>query len=254
MTITATGADGTTRQISTNSQVNGNTQDKPTQSTTYAATATGPGGSAQQQAKVAVNQPLPTLTFTADKTTIASGGTVNLSWQTTNATSIAITAVGADGVTRQISTATNPAPDQPTENTTYTAIATGPGGNSSPQQVSVTVTQLQAPTLVFSASSNSITKGDTVYLSWQLTNATSIQITAKGADGVTRQIPRRQTQLQTADRRYNLHGCSHRTSRQYCASIRIRYCCPGRAADNTIERKSCNPCCGRILNVDLGDY
>ncbi len=188
VTITATGADGSQRQISTNSQVNGNTQDKPTQSTTYAATASGPGGSAQQQAKVAVDQPVPTLTFSADETTIAIGGTVNLSWQMTNATSITITALGVDGVTRQISTAQNPTSDQPQENTTYTAIATGPGGNSSPQQVSVTVTQLQAPTLVFSASSNSITKGDTVYLSWQMTNATSIQITAKGADGVTRQI------------------------------------------------------------------
>ncbi len=186
--ITATGADGTVRQISTNSQLNGSVQDKPTQTTTYAATATGTGGSAQGQAKVAVNQPVPTLTFSADRTTIMTGGTVNLSWQTTNATSIAITAMGADGVTRQISTAHNPAPDQPTENTTYTAVATGPGGSSAPQEVDVSVTQPQPPTLVFSASSNSITKGDTVDLSWQLSNATSITITAVGADGVTRQI------------------------------------------------------------------
>ncbi|MFL6307970.1 MAG: alkaline phosphatase family protein [Candidatus Sulfotelmatobacter sp.] len=187
VTITATGADGTARPISTNSQLNGSTQDTPTQNTTYSATASGAGGSAQQQAKVAVNQPVPTLTFSADKTTIASGDTVNLSWQMTSATSITITAVGADGVTRQIYTANNPAPDQPAEDTTYTAVATGPGGNSTPQQVKVTVTQA-LPTLVFSASSNSITKGDTVNLSWQTTNATSITITAVGKDGATRQI------------------------------------------------------------------
>lgn len=188
VSITATGADGSTRQISTNSQLSGSTQDKPTQNTTYAATANGAGGDAQQQAIVAVGEPVPTLTFSADKTTIVSGATVNLSWQMTNATSITITALGADGVSRQISTAKNPAPDQPTENTTYTAVATGPGGNSSPQQVMVTVTPLQSPTLVFSASSNSITTGDTVLLSWQMTNATSITITAVGADGVKRQI------------------------------------------------------------------
>src|SRR6201987_5818096 len=187
VTITARGADGTTRQISTNSQLSGSAQDTPAQNTTYAATASGPGGSTQQQAKVAVGQPLPTLTFSADKTTIVRGDTVDLSWQMTNATSITITAVGADGVTRQISTAQNPAPDQPTEDTAYTAVATGPGGNSNPQLVKVTVTQA-LPTLVFSASSNSITKGDTVNLSWQMTNATLITITAVGADGVTRQI------------------------------------------------------------------
>jgi phospholipase C len=187
VTITATGADGSTRQISTNSQLSGSTQDKPPQDTTYAATASGPGGSAQQQAKVAVGQPVPTLTFSTDKTTIVSGDTVNLSWQMTDATSITITAVGVDGVTRQISTAQNPAPDQPKEDTTYTAVATGPGGNSNPQQVKVTVTQA-LPTLIFSASSNSIADGATVYLSWQTTNATSIAITAMGADGVKRQI------------------------------------------------------------------
>src|SRR6185437_2444451 len=139
--ISATGADGTVRNISTASQLNGSVQDKPTQTTTYAATATGTGGSAQGQAKVAVNEPVPTLTFTADRTTITTGGTVNLSWQLTNATSIAITAVGGDGVTRQISTAHNPAPDKPTEDTTYTAVATGPAGSTAPQTVSVAVAQ-----------------------------------------------------------------------------------------------------------------
>jgi phospholipase C len=187
VTITATGADGSTRQISTNSQLSGSTPDKPSQNTTYAATASGGGGNTQQQAIVAVGRPVPTLSFSADKTTIVSGDSVNLSWQTTDATSIAITAMGADGVARQISTAQNPAPDQPKEDTTYIAVATGPGGNSGPQQVKVTVTQA-LPTLVFSASSNSIGAGATVYLSWQMTNATSITITATGADGVVRQI------------------------------------------------------------------
>ena len=156
VTITATGADGSTRQIPTNSQLNGSTPDKPLQNTTYAATASGPGGSAQQQAKVAVNQPLPTLTFSADTTTIVSGATVHLSWQMTNATSIAITAMGADGVKRQISTAQNPAPDQPTDDTTYTAVATGPGGSTPPQTVSVMVALGAAQITQFSASPTTV--------------------------------------------------------------------------------------------------
>lgn len=195
VTITATGADGASRTIATNSQLSGSTQDKPTETTTYSATASATGGAvAQQQVKVTVSAGSsgpPTLVFSASSTSITMGQTVTLSWTLTNATSIAITAVGADGDTRQIATASNPASDQPTENTTYTAIATGPGGNSSPQQVQVLVAQpsAQAPTLVFSASSNSIIKGDSVSLSWQTTNATSVAITAVGADGATRQIP-----------------------------------------------------------------
>ncbi len=174
VTITATGADGTARQISTNSQLSGSAQDTPTQSTTYAAAASGAGGSAQQQAKVAVNQALPTLTFSADQNTIMVGDTVNLSWQTTNATSITITAVGADGVTRQISTAKNPAPDQPTEDTTYTAVATGPGGSTPPQKVSVAVTSGVPQITQFTASPTAVVAGASTTLTWETSNATSV--------------------------------------------------------------------------------
>lgn len=195
--ITATGADGSSRTISTNSRLSGSTQDTPTQDTTYSATASATGGaSVQQQVKVAVTAaPLqaPTLTFNASPGSITSGQTVTLTWTTTNATSLTISATGADGTVRTIPTAqvNGSAQDSPTETTTYAATATGPGGNSKPQQVQVAVTQPPptAPTLVFSASSNSITKGNSVTLSWQATNATSVAITAVGADGVTRQIP-----------------------------------------------------------------
>ncbi len=148
--------------LSTNSQLNGSTQDKPAVTTTYSATASGPGGnSSPQQVQVAVAaQPkLPTLVFSANSNSIVKGDTVTLSWQLTDATSIAITAVGADGVTRQISTATNPATDQPAENTTYTAVATGPGGSTPPQTVSVAVV-LGAPQITqFAASPTTVVAG-----------------------------------------------------------------------------------------------
>jgi len=196
VSITATGADGTSRAISTNSKLSGTAQDSPTQDTTYSATANASGGaSVQQQVKVAVTAApsAATLTFSASAASITSGQSVTLTWTTTNATALTITATGSDGTVRNIPTAqlNGSNQDSPTVTTTYSATATGPGGDSKPQQVQVAVTQPPptAPTLVFSASSNSITKGDSVTLNWQTTNATSVAITAVGADGVTRQIP-----------------------------------------------------------------
>jgi phospholipase C len=197
VSITATGADGTSRAISTNSKLSGTAQDSPTQDTTYSATAKASGGaSVQQQVKVAVTaapSQAATLTFSASAASITSGQSVTLTWTTTNATALTITATGSDGTVRNIPTAqlNGSNQDSPTVTTTYSATATGPGGDSKPQQVQVAVTQPPptAPTLVFSASSNSITKGDSVTLNWQTTNATSVAITAVGADGVTRQIP-----------------------------------------------------------------
>lgn len=175
LTITATGADGTTRTISTNSQLSGNTQDKPTQTTTYAATATGPGGSAKGQANVTVIQPTaPSLVFSASSNSIVKGDTVTLSWQATNADSVTITAVGADGATRQISTANNPASDQPTQDTTYTAVATGPGGSTPPQSVTVAVTQGVPQITQLAANPTTVVAGASTTLTWDTTNATSV--------------------------------------------------------------------------------
>lgn len=177
VTITATGADGKARTISTNSQLNGSTQDKPTQDTTYAGAASGPGGSIQQQAKVTVTQSTstaPTLVFSASNNSIVKGDKVTLSWQTTNATSITITAVGADGAKRQISTAKNPASDQPTQDTTYTAVATGPGGSTPPQSVSVAVTQGVPQITQLTANPKILVAGASTTMTWDTSNATSV--------------------------------------------------------------------------------
>jgi phospholipase C len=180
LTITATGSDGTVRNIPT-AQLSGSNQDSPTVSTTYEATATGPGGDSKpQKVQVAVTQPppsAPTLVFSASSSSITKGDSVTLSWQTTNATSVAITAVGADGVTRQIPTTTNPATDQPTENTTYTAIATGPGGSTQPQSVAVAVAVGQPQINQLTASPTTVVAGSSTTLSWQTTNATSVTFT-----------------------------------------------------------------------------
>src|SRR4051794_19816365 len=50
------------------------------------------------------SKPTPTLTFAASSASVTSGQSVTLTWQTTNAASVSITATGADGTSRAIST------------------------------------------------------------------------------------------------------------------------------------------------------
>jgi peptidoglycan-associated lipoprotein len=83
-------------------------------------------------------QATPTVTLQASPTTIDKGGTSTLSWNSTDATQLAITPdVGA--VTAQGSTKVTPA-----DSTTYTITATGPGGSAS-ATASVTVNAPPAP-------------------------------------------------------------------------------------------------------------
>lgn len=66
----------------------------------------------------------PTVTLNASPTSIDPGGTVTLSWSSTNATDLNI-APGVGKVAPEGSTPVNP-----TESTTYTITATGPGGTA----------------------------------------------------------------------------------------------------------------------------
>jgi peptidoglycan-associated lipoprotein len=66
----------------------------------------------------------PTVTFSADRSSIMKGESVKLSWTTTDATNVSISPeVGA--VTLQGSTTVTPA-----DSTTYTLTASGPGGST----------------------------------------------------------------------------------------------------------------------------
>lgn len=148
LTITATGTDGSTRAIPTNSQMNGSTQDKPTVTTTYAATASGPGGSAQQQAKVTVEtEAEPQITqLSASPMTVVAGASTTLSWQTTDATSVTFTPELPleDPSEAGSLPASNPAGLQiAVPNTvTYTMVANGPGGRSQPASVTITAVKI----------------------------------------------------------------------------------------------------------------
>src|SRR6202158_3736672 len=123
----------------------------------------------------------PSLTFSASPSSIGAGQSVTLSWQTTNSTSVTITAA-AGSTMRALTTssqATGTVKDSPTQTTIYTAVATGPGGTSSPQTANVTVAPPASPQITqFTANPTSIGSGQSVTLSWQTTNSTSVTITA----------------------------------------------------------------------------
>jgi hypothetical protein len=67
--------------------------------------------------------------------------------------------------------------DKLTQTTTYTAVATGSGGSSSPQTAVVQVVQPVQPQIAtFTASPLAVNSGQTTTITWTTTNATSVTI------------------------------------------------------------------------------
>src|SRR5579864_5780411 len=175
VTITAT-AGSSSRTVVSGSQTSGSAQDSPTQTTTYTAIASGPGGSSSPQTatvQVATNAPPQITQFTAKPSEVSTGQTTTLTWTTTNATSITISPtipVGDDsGPLPTSGSATVPV----SGTTTYSLTASGPAGTAGPQNVTVTVPF----TLSLTASPGTITPGQSSTLSWQITGGTASAFT-----------------------------------------------------------------------------
>ena len=84
--------------------------------------------------------PQPTVTLNASPASVSPGGTVTLSWSSTNATDLDIEP-GIGKVAPQGST-----PANPSASTTYTITATGPGGSATASaQVTVSAPAAEAP-------------------------------------------------------------------------------------------------------------
>lgn len=144
----------------------------------------------------AISHPGPTgpvsLTFSASSNSISSGQSVTLSWQSANATAVAITA-SAGGASRTVvngAQTSGSVSDSPTQTTVYSAVATGASGSSSaPQTVTVNVAQAVPPQITsFTASPTSVNAGQTTTISWTTTNATAVNITPpvfNPEDGIT---------------------------------------------------------------------
>jgi hypothetical protein len=153
----------------------------PTQSTTYTLTAYGTSGAAQTRT-VTVNVNQPTLncaigSFTANPTTIDKGDSSSLSWSTSNCTNVTIYptlgTVNASG-TQSV---------YPLTSTAYALTAYSANGSSQTRTVTVNVNQ---PTYsyctikTFTANSTSIKTNESVTLSWDTENCTSVNISGVG--------------------------------------------------------------------------
>lgn len=133
----------------------------PTTTTTYRMTAKGPGGTAYDTVTINVapsTTPPPTVSLLASQTAIIRGGSTDLTWQSTGATSFTIEPDIGAVATSGTATVT------PQKTTTYTATATGPSGTSV-ARVTVTVVQ-PAPSLTLQADKTAILEGSSAVLSW----------------------------------------------------------------------------------------
>lgn len=117
--------------------VSGSMAVSPTTTTTYTITVTGSQGyqvTASATVEVTVVPP-PTITLTASPEVLAPGGSSTLAWASTNATSVTIdNDIGAVDLSGSSTVS-------PTQDTVYTATATGPGGTAT---ASVTIKMLDA--------------------------------------------------------------------------------------------------------------
>jgi phospholipase C len=178
--VTITTSDG--RTLVSGSQMSGTAQDSPTQTTTYSAVASGPGGSSSPQTatvQVATAAPPQITQFSATPTEVGTGQTTTLTWTTTNATSITISPtlpVGDDsGPLPTSGSATVPV----NATTTYSLTATGPAGTAGPLTVTITVPF----TLTVIASPGTITPGQSSTLSWEITGGTATAFTLTDGSG-----------------------------------------------------------------------
>jgi phospholipase C len=121
----------------------------------------------------------PTLVFSANTNTITAGQSVKLTWQTTNATSVTITAAaGSASRTLAINGLSGTVTDSPTQTTTYTAVATGAGGSTKPQTAAVQVVQPVPPQITqFTATPAAVNAGQATTITWATSNATAVTIT-----------------------------------------------------------------------------
>jgi outer membrane protein OmpA-like peptidoglycan-associated protein len=114
----------------------------------------------------------PTIWFSASPDVITKGQSTTLTWQVTNASIIEIEGIG-------MVEASGSKKVKPTENTTYTLTAIGDGGTRI-SSVDIELASGPVPVILFNASSDTVQKGQSVTLTWQVTNAKEVNIEGIG--------------------------------------------------------------------------
>ncbi len=110
--------------------------------------------------------PAPIVSLIAAPAEVVSGGTVSLTWSSTDATECA--ASGGWSGSRMTSGSTSSG--SITSTTVFTLTCSGPGGSSSK---SVAVSLIAAPMITFTSSPDSVTAGGSTTLSWNVSGASS---------------------------------------------------------------------------------
>ncbi|HKT49626.1 MAG TPA: alkaline phosphatase family protein [Candidatus Angelobacter sp.] len=160
----------------------GSAQVSPSQTTTYTATAVDANGlstTTTVTVTVAAAGSTPTISLSITPAVVASGQAATISWQSANATSVAITPsiLGDDQTSVDLS---GSAQIIPTANATYTATATGAGGATA--KATATVNILNVSLTVTPAT---IGPGQSATLSWNtnIASGTTLSID-QGINGV----------------------------------------------------------------------
>jgi len=152
--------------------------------TIYTMTATNGIYSDVARVIVTINARPVVDSFTALPTTVASGGTSTLSWETSRASSVVITAVPSDAGLPATFVLDNVAGIvvHPTATTTYTLTAAG--ATETPTTATATVTVGSGPSVdSFAATPGIVAVGGTpVTLTWTTTNADAVTIAAVPPD------------------------------------------------------------------------
>ena len=142
----------------------------PIKTTIYSIVCTGPGGDTSDSTSVTVSSPpqVPTVTISANPTSVSYNGSSMLIWSSTNATSCNATGAwsGAKATSGSQSTSNL------TSSKTYTLTCIGEGGSAT-DSVTVTVSPILQPTVDLVANPANIQYGGSSTLSWNSNNATS---------------------------------------------------------------------------------
>lgn len=153
-TCTASGDWSGSKATSGNQSTGNLTSDK-----TYSLNCSGPGGSTTQNTAVTIQTPTPTLSFSANPSTVTSGQNTNLTWSTTNATSC--TASGSWSGNK--STSGTESTSTLTSSQTYTLNCSGAGGNVT-RNVTVSVqTPSDPPVISMTLAGFSVPDGASTY-------------------------------------------------------------------------------------------
>ncbi len=146
--------------------LNGSVQVTPTETTTYTITATGLGGTTTDTKTITVYH-IPTVNIFANPNPIIEGATSTLSWNSEYADYCIIEPViGQVGSNGTISVS-------PSETTTYTVTAVGPGGST---QALIIVTVYHIPTVQITTDHQTIIEGESAILTWSSKHAATCTI------------------------------------------------------------------------------